>query len=258
LLKVQVRVPLWDTPWFWVIAVAALISASAVGGRYVASKKMRREVLRLKQLRALEQERLRIARDIHDDLGARVTQISLLSAMAPDNLGFPKNARDDFDRISCMSRDLITALYETVWAVNPENDSLYAVGNYLRQMIGQLCEPTQLRCRFHIPALPRDVQISSQTRHNIVMAVKESVHNVIKHADASELNVHVTFTHKLLTVSIRDNGRGFNLASRLSGNGLTNLKRRMKDVGGDCVIESQPGRGTSINLCLKVEAMKTD
>ncbi|HZF00285.1 MAG TPA: sensor histidine kinase [Methylomirabilota bacterium] len=252
-LEVRVRVPLWQTPWFWVAVAATLISASAVGIRYVASKKMRREVLRFKQLRALEQERLRIARDIHDDLGARVTQISMLSAMAPENSGFPQNAREDFDRISSMSRDLITALYETVWAVNPENDSLYAVGNYLRQMTGQLCEPAQLRCRFHIPTLPRDVQISSQTRHNIIMAVKESVHNVIKHANASELNVHVTFARKLLTISIQDDGRGFNLASHLPGNGLANLKRRMEDMGGSCIIESRHGHGTSINLCLKVE-----
>jgi len=137
-LSVRVRVPLWETPWFWVAIAAILISASAVGSRHIASKKMRREVLRLKQLHVLEQERLRIARDIHDDLGARVTQISMLSAVAPDNSSFPQNAREDFDRISRMARDLVAALYETVWAVNPENDSLYAVGNYLRQMTGQL------------------------------------------------------------------------------------------------------------------------
>ena len=150
---------------------------------------MRREMVRLKQQRALEQERLRIAHDIHDDLGARVTQISLLSAMAQDNPAFPEKARADFDKISKMSRELVSALYETVWAVNPENDNLDALGNYLCQMVKQLCERTPLRCRFHVLDLPHEVQVSSQTRHNISMAVKEAVHNIIKHAKASEVTI---------------------------------------------------------------------
>jgi len=83
----------------------------------------------------LEQERLRIAHDIHDDLGARVTQISLLSAMSQENTSFPEKARADFDKVSKMSRELVSALYETVWAVNPENDNLEALGNYVCQMV---------------------------------------------------------------------------------------------------------------------------
>jgi signal transduction histidine kinase len=228
------------------------VAASAAGARYRTAYKLRRELQRLEQQRELEQERLRIARDIHDDLGARVTQISLLSAMAPDHPGFPQNARADFDRISRMSRDLVSALYETVWAVNPENDNLSALGNYLRQVTSQLCELAQLRCRLYIPALPRDVLVSSQTRHNITMAVKEAVHNAIKHASASEVTVRVTFAESWLTVSIQDNGCGFQAAGLPSGNGLANMKRRLEDLGGNCVVESQPGRGTSVHLRLMI------
>jgi len=250
--------PLWETPWFWVAMTAILISASAVVSRSVASRRMRREVLRLEQQRVLEQERLRIAQNIHDDLGARVTQISMLSAMAPDRSIFPQNARADFHQISQMSRDLVSALYETVWAVNPENDNLYAMGNYLRQMTSQLCESAQLRCRFDIPILPREVQVSSKTRHNVAMAVKEAVHNIMKHAHASELTIRVDFTELLLTVSIQDDGCGFQASGLECGNGLANMKRRMEDLGGSCVVESQPGGGTTVHLRLRIKAVQPD
>jgi len=256
-LVIRVAMPLWEQPWFWAGVGSVLVLTSVAGARYRASHKLRRAVQRLQHQRELEQERLRIARDIHDDLGARVTEISLLSAMAPDQAAFPKNARADFDRISHMSRDLIAALYETVWAVSPENDNLYALGNFVRQITSQLCEVAQLRCRFQIPALPRDVQVSSQTRHNIIMAVKEAVHNVIKHASASELTIRVAFTGGLLTVWIQDNGRGFQAASKTDGNGLANMQRRLESLGGNCVIESQPGQGTSVHLTLRIETQSS-
>lgn len=253
-LAILVPLPLWKQAWFWLTAVTILVAASAAGVRYHASHKLQREVWRLREQRTLEQERLRIARDIHDDLGARVTQISMLSAMASDHSNFPQNARADFQQISQMSRDLVSALYETVWAVNPENDNLYEVGNYLRQMTSQLCEPSQLRYRFHIPTLPRDVPVSSQTRHNVAMAVKEAVHNIMKHAHASEVKIRVVFADMLLTVSIQDDGCGFQISGLACGNGLANMKRRMEDLGGSCVIESQAGGGTSIHLRLKIKA----
>lgn len=257
-LPIWVAVPVWERPWFWTCVGTVLILSSVAAARYRASHKLRRAVQRLQHQRELEQERLRIARDIHDDLGARATEISMLSAMASDQANFPQNARSDFERISRMSRELIAALYETVWAVSPENDNLSALGNYLRQMTSQLCEVAQLRCRFHIPALPGDVQVSSQTRHNITMAVKEAVHNVIKHANASELTIRVAFTDGLLTVCIQDKGCGFPAASPSAGNGLANMQRRLENVGGNCIIESEPGQGTSVHLSLRLEPAKSN
>ncbi len=129
--------------------------------------------------------------------------------MAQDNATFPEKARADFDKVSRMSRELVSALYETVWAVNPENDHLEALGNYLCQMVNQLCERTQLRCRFHVLDLPHEVQVSSQTRHNISLAVKEAVHNIIKHARASEVTIRMTLTDGFLNISVQDDGAGF-------------------------------------------------
>ena len=200
-LSITVPPPFWRMRWFW-SAVLAGAGATVFGGwRYLEWYRIQGEMAQLKSQQALERERLRIAHDIHDDLGARVTQISLLSAMSVNNPAFPEKARADFDRISRMSRDLVSALYETVWAVNPENDNLDALGNYLCQMVNQLCESTQIRCRFHVSELPREIQVSSQTRHNISMAVKEAVHNAIKHAAGSELVIQMAIIGNELTIS---------------------------------------------------------
>jgi signal transduction histidine kinase len=255
-LNIFVPQPFWRMPWFWTLVVLAT-SALIVGiSRYFVWHKMRREMLRLKQQRALEQERLRIAHDIHDDLGARVTQISLLSAMSQNNQSFPEKARADFDRICKMSRELVSALYETVWAVNPENDNLEALGSYLCQMANKLCEQTPLRCRFDMMSLSAEVQLSSQTRHNICMAVKEAIHNVIKHAHASEIFMRTTFADGKLDISIQDNGVGFEPTIKTDGNGLPNMMQRLENIGGQCVIESQPGKGATVNIHLEVRSLE--
>ena len=249
-MEVSVPPPVWRRSWFWSVVLIAVSAAIAGGMRYWGWQKMQREMLRLKAQQTLERERLRIAHDIHDDLGARVTQISLVSAMSFENSAFPEKARSDFDRISRMSRELISALYETVWAVNPENDNLDALGNYICQMVNQLCEPGEFRCRFDMVDLPREIQVSSQIRHNIIMAVKEAVHNVIKHAKASEVTIRMAFDGRQVTVAVRDDGSGFDPATSQGGHGLANMRRRLEDIGGHCSIESKPGQGATVSMRL--------
>jgi signal transduction histidine kinase len=254
-VDVFVPQPFWKTPWFWGIAVIAVTAILVGASRYFVWHRMRREMVRLQHQRALEQERLRIAHDIHDDLGARVTQISLVSAMSQDNVSYPDKARADFDRISTMARELVSALYETVWAVNPENDNLEAQGNYLCQMVNQLCERTPIRCRFHVLGLPHEVQVSSQTRHNINMAVKEALHNVIKHSKALEVTVRMVYTEGVLNISIEDDGVGFEPDAKAGGHGLTNMKQRLTNIGGHCFIESKPGKGTRVLVRLTIQPL---
>ena len=117
-------------------------------------------------------------------------------------------------------------------------------------MASRLCEAAQLRCRLKVTNLPPDIQVSSQIRHHITMAAKESVHNVIKHAKASEVSVSVTFASGVLTVAIQDDGCGFH--GNGGGNGLINIRRRLEDIGGTCLVESQNQQGTAIHLRLAV------
>jgi signal transduction histidine kinase len=251
-LTVLVPPPFWKTSWFWGV-VGTLAFAVVLGvSRYVTWRRVRHEMLRLKSQQALDKERLRIAQDIHDDLGARITEISLASALAQKRTSLSSETSNDFQRISRMSQELVSALYETVWAVNPENDNLDALGNYLCQMVNHLCEQAQLPCRLTVSDLPRDVEVSSQTRHNVILVVKEAIHNVIKHAKASEVHLNVSFEDGFLAIEIRDTGCGFQVGKQPNGNGLVNIKRRLADMGGTCVIQSQPGEGTRVQLRLRV------
>ncbi|HWD93678.1 MAG TPA: ATP-binding protein [Verrucomicrobiae bacterium] len=251
-LTVLVAPPFWRAIWFWILSVVVLFIVTLATTRYVTWNNLQREMLQLKSQQALERERLRIANNIHDDLGARVTQISMLAAMAKDNTSFSEAARNEFDQISLMTRELVSALYETVWAVDPENDNLDALGNYICQMVNQLCNRAPIRCRFHFGDMPREIEIPSNVRHNISLAIKEAVHNVIKHAKATEVTVTVEFSEADLTISVHDNGCGFAIADNNRGNGLKNIKRRLESIGGLTMFESKMKHGTTVHLKLTI------
>ncbi|HEU5124513.1 MAG TPA: sensor histidine kinase [Verrucomicrobiae bacterium] len=250
-IGLRVPPPYWRTPWFWSVVVASLALCFVLAFRYFSWRRMQLAMAKLQQQNALEQERLRIAQDIHDDLGARVTQISIVSGMAQKDPSVSGKARVEFDRIATMSRDLVSALYETVWAVNPAKDNVEAVGSHLCQRINELCIQAGLRCRLNVSSLPQDVEISSRARHNLSMAANEAVHNVIKHARATLVTVRIIFEDGRLSVVISDDGCGFQMESATSkGYGLTNIQRRLDEIGGACQIESKVGAGTSISLQL--------
>lgn len=253
-LRIIVPQPFWRTIWFW-SGVSLIVIFGVFGlGRYLTWQRIKKEMSQLKNQHELERERLRIAHDIHDDLGARVTQISMVSALAERNSSFPDPARTEFGKVTLMARELVSALYETVWAVNPENDNLEALGNYLCQMISRLCEQTQFRCRLYVSDLPKNVQISSQVRHNLSMAVKEAVHNIIKHANATQVEIRIDYSDDLLNLSVVDDGEGFDTSKPNRGNGLINMKHRCDSIGGDCHVLSECSKGTTIRMTLNVKS----
>jgi signal transduction histidine kinase len=209
---------------------------------------MKRQVQDLERLRDLEQERFRIAQNIHDDLGARVTEISLLSSSAQLKPNISSEARAEFGAVSRLTSELVQALHETVWAVNPKDDHLDSLASFVCQMANQMCAQAQLRCRLEIPDLPTDVPVASPIRHNVIMAVKEAIHNVIKHGHATEIQISLRHLNNALTIQVSDNGCGFDPAVNARGNGLDNMERRMRSLLGSCAVVSQPGAGTKITF----------
>ena len=245
---VTVPVAAWKTLWFWVAVGVALFTLAAGSWRLSGWRRMKRQVQDLERLRDLEQERFRIAQNIHDDLGARVTEIALLSSSAQMKPNLSAEARAEFGTVSRLTSELVQALYETVWAVNPKDDHLDSLASFVCQMANQMCVQAQLRCRLEIPDLPADVPVASPIRHNVIMAVKEAIHNVIKHGHASEIQISIQQTGRVLTLQISDNGCGFNPAVTLHGNGLDNMERRMRSLQGSCLVVSQPGAGTKVTF----------
>jgi len=170
----------------------------------------------------------------------------------------PEAARAEFNQVSRLTRDLISALYETVWAVNPENDNLDALGNFLCQVLNDLCTQSRLRCRLEVTDLPRNIQVSSQTRHNIMMAVKEAVHNVIKHAHSAEIILAAAYKDGVLTISVQDDGCGFTPSGQTAGNGLHNMKQRLAALGGAWQILIEPGHRTKVEMTVPIPSLQAN
>jgi signal transduction histidine kinase len=258
-VDITVEVPYWKALWFQLsITGAALVLLG--GGLFFLFKWMvNRRLERLRQQHLLEIERLRIARNIHDDLGARLTQISLVSALAAKDK--PENANDSFNKITRMTRDLVSALYETVWTVDPENDHLDSLVSFLCQLVPNMCEPANIRCRLDADEMPRDIHVSSETRHNISLIVKEAVHNAVKYSEATEIQIRITYASTRFSVMIKDNGRGFLLdetkedqppAKPARVSGLANMRNRIKSIGGEITIHSKQGEGTTITFSVSI------
>ncbi len=247
-LPVEVRPPFYATRWFRLAGVG-LIAAGLLGGvRYFTWRKVQQELQRLERRRAVEEERTRLARDIHDEMGSRFTQISLLAGRALKAAPPDESVREPIRHINGAVRELASALEEIIWAANPSHDSLEGFSNYLSQYAGVVLRDAGVRCRLDIPALLPAVSLSSGTRHRLMMAVKEALNNALKHAAATEVRVELEFAVGRLLVTVADNGSGFDPASVKRGNGLSYLARRMEEAGGSCVIEAETGKGTRVRL----------
>jgi signal transduction histidine kinase len=255
-INFEVAFPFWESPWFWVAAFTGLAAALVLFRRFRFLRRLQAENFRLAYQQTLERERFRIAEDIHDDLGARVTQISLASALAEKTAADPVASRAGFQNITQMARSLVSSLYDTIWVVNPENDNLEAVGNYLCQMVNQLTEQAGLRCRLEVPNLPSNLPVTSHQRHNLSMALKESVHNVIKHAAANEVRMKITWDNSELNVYLHDDGSGFDPNSIQLGRGLENIGRRLEHIGGRAEVSRPQGGGTMVHLRMPIQPLK--
>ncbi|RBP43612.1 histidine kinase-like protein [Roseimicrobium gellanilyticum] len=252
-LSFVVLQPFWKRAWFWAGGLMLVGALLWLACRAIIRRRIYQHLSRLEQERVVEQERLRIARDLHDDLGARLTHISLMSGLAENE---PQSAasRENFQRISSMARELVAALYQTVWTVNPEHDHLEALVDYLCQLTQTFCDTAKIRCRIHSCEVPGERPVSSEVRHNVTLAVKEALHNAIKHASATEITVRMEFADPHLTILVSDNGRGFDSTIVAPGNGLDNMARRMKTLGGTVSLQGAPHEGTTVRFEVSIPA----
>jgi signal transduction histidine kinase len=219
-------------------------------GEIAERQRAENELVQMRLRHLVEQERTRIARDLHDDLGSRVTQIVLLlNELALQN-GVPAPGAPEHPlEISAAAKEVIQSLDETVWAVNPRNDTLPHLINYLSQFAIEFLKAANVRCRLDFPDHPPARTISAETRHNLFLAVKEALNNSVRHAQATEVRLRMAIDEKSLVLTVEDNGRGFEQAPKHpSADGLRNMRQRMEDIGGQFAIESAPHTGTKVTL----------
>jgi signal transduction histidine kinase len=219
--------------------------------RYVSFRRLHARLRALEQQAALQRERARIAKDIHDDLGANLTQIAYLGELANQDRDEPKLVGERIGKISATARQAVKSLDEIVWAVNPRNDTLAHLLDYAGQYAVDYLRTVGIRCRLDFPTEIPARELSTDLRHNLFLVVKEALHNIFKHAGATEVRLRVLVDEAALQIIIADNGHGFATApSDALSDGLRNMSQRMADVGGECCVASQPGQGTTVSLKL--------
>jgi signal transduction histidine kinase len=219
--------------------------------RYISFRRLRARLHLLEQQAALYRERVRIAKDIHDDLGANLTQIAFLGELANQDRSEPEMVGERIRKISAAARQSVKSLDEIVWAVNPRNDTLSHLLDYAGQFAVDYLRLAGIRCRLDFPEQIPVRELSTDLRHNLFLVVKEALHNIFKHADATEVWLRVVVDEEVLGISIEDNGRGFaSMPDDALADGLRNMQQRMADIGGNLRVESQPGKGTKIILRL--------
>lgn len=217
-------------------------------------KRAENELVQSRLQHLLEQERTRIARDIHDELGSNLSQIRLLSEMALSQRNSPLETSNSAGKISAKALEAANVLDEIVWAVDPQNDTLESLLNYLFNFASDFLSLANIRFRIDAPTQFAPHALTAQTRHQLYMAFKETLTNIVNHAGATEVWIRLSLQSDLACFIIEDNGRGFDLASgageSLGANGLKNMRRRFHDIGGEYAFESAPGKGTLVKFVL--------
>jgi ligand-binding sensor domain-containing protein/signal transduction histidine kinase len=255
-LDITVQPQFWQTGWFRATGILCLIGLVVGLVRYISTQKLKRAVQLHKQHEALEHERARIARDLHDQLGANLTQVALLGEMAGADKNLPGEIELHAQQISHTARETTRSLDEIVWAVNPSNDTLEGLANYACKYAQEYLALAGLRYRADVPAHLPATDIPPEVRHNTFLAFKESVNNVVKHAHATEVWIRLRLAPEHFILEIEDNGRGLGgldpKAAQMR-NGMRNMRKRMEDIRGEFSIAAGATGGTIVRLSVPVK-----
>jgi signal transduction histidine kinase len=247
----------------WAIILYSILAIALVAGvaRVVSHRRLRLALAQLEQQQSLERERMRIARNMHDEIGSKLTKISFLSAHVQTDAALAGPLAEKVEAIAETSRDLLQTMDEIVWVVNPRNDTLEHLVTYLDHYAVEYFQSTNVECDLRLPRSIPQHPLSSETRHNLFLAFEEALNNVLKHSGASRVGIEMTVANGEFEVKITDNGCGFEVPSLLAagkptrgqdgGNGLRNMLQRLADIGGECLIASHPGNGTTITLRIR-------
>ena len=251
-LAFTVRAAWWETSWLR--SAVGLLGALALAAlvRLGVKRRMRAHMRRLEQENALERERTRIARDMHDELGASLTRIALMSDLAAGDAHLlPPETGRQLGAIAGAARTVSGTLDEIVWMVNPNNDTLARLVGYLAESAGEFLASTEIGLTLDLPEQVPAYAVPSAVRHHLVLVVREALNNVVKHAGARSVGLRIVLGNEALTVVIADDGRGFTSDTVApSSNGLINSRQRLASVDGSYQIESRPGGGTIVTLTL--------
>jgi len=233
----------WQTWWFRISICLAVIGLV----RYISVRRYRVKLQLLEKEAALDRERMRIAKDLHDDLGTQLTKMVLLSGLAQRDVASQDKTVEHLKKLSAAAQQVINSLDETVWAVNPRNNTLPNLINYIGYFAVEFMKTAEIHCTVDLPERPPNCAIPAAVRHNVFLAVKEALNNVVRHANAGTVKLGITVTGQLLEITIEDDGCGFEQVPANNGaDGLYNMRHRIEEIGGTFQLKSEPRSGTTI------------
>jgi signal transduction histidine kinase/ligand-binding sensor domain-containing protein len=247
----------WETWWF---KIAASFTALALLGVTVGLVQRHRYHLRLERLdrqRQMERERARIARDLHDDLGTSLTQINLLSALAQQSPPGGEESLQILQQVRGRAREMVGALDEIVWAVNPKKDSLSELVDYFGNFAAEFFQGAPMRCRLDLPDNVPAQTLTAEVRHELFLAFKEALNNAARHSGGKFVWVRVKCHDETLEIRVEDDGTGLpgEMPARArGGNGLQNMRQRLENLGGKAEFDSQPGKGLAVIFTLPMSS----
>jgi signal transduction histidine kinase len=238
-LSFHIQPAFYQTVWFYSLIFIVIASLLYTFYRY-----------RMRHVLKMERLRMGIASDLHDEIGSTMSGISMISDMA---------SRKDKDselgkvlsKISKNSRETLNSMDDIIWSVKPQNDSLSSLTVRLREYAISICELKNISFNMHMDEAINSMKLGMEERRSIYLIVKESINNAVKHSGCSQLSVTFTITHKLLDITIVDNGCGFDPTVRGTRNGVTNMERRAKQARLEFKIKSEKNNGTFISLKTK-------
>jgi signal transduction histidine kinase len=241
----NIATPWWQTWWFktGMGLLGIVIVAAAI--RFYYTRRLEKQKAILEKQQAVEKERTRIATDMHDDFGASLSRIKFLSEKMQLQKNDTEKVNEDLGKISAYSDEMAEKMGEIVWALNQRYDSSGDLVSFCRSYASEYLEDKNIKLYFESNETA-DIKINGEIRRNIFIVIKESLHNVVKHAKATEVHININ-CDKELQLMIRDNGKGYDPATvRPFANGIENMKKRVEETGGSFSIEND--NGTKINI----------
>jgi signal transduction histidine kinase/ligand-binding sensor domain-containing protein len=237
----SIKHPWWQTRWFRTGLAILLLGLIITGIRFYYRRKLEKKMAALEKQQAIEKDRTRIATDMHDDLGAGLSRIKFLS----ETIGIKKQQKqpieDDITKIREYSHEMIDKMGEIVWALNEKNDTLSDLISYTRAYAAEYLAQNGVQCRVEAPDPFPVAFVSGEFRRNVFLTIKEALHNVVKHAQATEVKLIINLNHHL-EICLQDNGVGLDKTKvRPFSNGLDSMKKRINEIGGQFEIENKQG-----------------
>jgi ligand-binding sensor domain-containing protein/signal transduction histidine kinase len=244
----------WEAHWFRTLISLVLLSLFAGILWLALRRRYRFRLARLQALNAIERERLRISKDMHDQVGSVLTQVSQLTDIGLTETDDVTMVKKRFERIGNSARLAVQSLDEIVWATDPRNDNLASFAEYISRFSDEFFEYTNIRCWQEMPTTLPATPLTADIRHNVFLAAREALNNALKHSKCAEVWLKMKIDHGEVTLRIEDNGSGFApLRMAPGGNGMGNIRARLAECGGRVELDSAPGTGTRVSFIFPVK-----